>query len=220
MQASADGSFKREATAFRQTDKLSLEPGRYILYATLGCPWAGRALIARSVKKLEDVVDLSLLNVSMGSEGWYWNKTDERSPRSDPADPVQGFSTLRQVYRATNPDYSGKFSVPVLFDKIDKKIACNESSDLLGIFNEWGQGNGSPDLYPAELRDDIDATNEWTYSKVNNGMYAAGFASVQSEYSKHAPGVFEAFQRADDILAKKQFLCGSGEGVLTEADIR
>ena len=191
------------------------EPGRYLLYVALICPWACRTLTARKLKKLENVIEIAVASPKLSPEGWAFGGY----PRAT-ADPILGAAHLHQIYTASDPKVSGRATVPVLFDKQRRVIVNNESADILRMlnsaFDEWG--DPSLDLYPAALRGDIDALNAEIYETLNNGVYRAGFATTQQAYEEAAQGVFERLDALEARLTQSgPYLFGSA---LTETDIR
>src|SRR4051794_4267188 len=162
-----DGSFRRQESRFRDTD---VEPvaGRYHLYVSWACPWAHRTVIARRLKGLEDAIGLSVVDPLRDERGWAFTGGEY-------VDDVNGFAFLGEAYRATDPRFDGRFSVPVLWDKATGRIVNNESSDILRMLDEAFQPLAGTDvvLRPPQLRDDIDALNEELYEQVNNAVYRA-----------------------------------------------
>ena len=190
------------------------EPGRYHLYVSLACPWAHRTLIFRKLKGLEDAVTLSVVHWYMGANGW----TFAEGPGVVP-DSVNGAQFLHQVYTAAEPAYSGRVTVPVLWDKTTGAIVSNESSEIIRMFNSAFDGCGAAagDYYPADLRGEIGALNKRIYDTVNNGVYKAGFATVQAAYEEAIEPLFETLDWLEARLAGHRYLCGER---LTEADWR
>jgi putative glutathione S-transferase len=181
---------------------------------SFACPWAHRVLIYRKLKGLEDMLPLSAVNAYMGSEGW----TFEPGSRVIP-DPINEAKRIYEVYLAADPKYSGRATVPILWDKKQHTIVSNESAEIIRMlnsaFNEIGaQG---PDYYPEALRPEIDAINERVYNTVNNGVYKSGFATTQEAYKEACSAVFESLDWLDAKLATKRYLLGSE---ITEADWR
>ncbi|KAI8629004.1 glutathione S-transferase [Xylariaceae sp. FL1651] len=201
------------------------EKGRYALYLAATCPWAHRTLIVRSLKRLEDVVDLYLLNPNIGPDGWFFDGAHGTLDK----DPLYGFTNLRQLYLKADPDFNGRVTVPVLWDKKTGTLVNNESSEIIRmLYSEFDEFVAQPyreaskpggGLYPAALRADIDAMNEWVYDTVNNGVYKTGFASTQEAYDEHVVPLFRSLDRLEGILAAhgKPFLLGDH---ITEADVR
>lgn len=221
---STGGRFKRPETRYRDrigaagSGAFPAEAGRYHLYVSWACPWAHRALILRALKGLEEVISVSAVHWEMDSEGWRF---DPSVPGAT-ADHVNGFSRLHQVYTRSEADYTGRVTVPVLFDTKAQKIVNNESAELVRILNE--DFNALPatrhperDYYPAGLRDEIDRINAMVYDAVNNGVYKAGFATTQEAYREAFDALFAALDELDARLARQRWLVG---GQLTEADWR
>jgi putative glutathione S-transferase len=219
------GRFLRRETTFRNwitpdgspgptgTGGFKAEPGRYHLYISLACPWAHRTLIFRALKGLEAAISLSVVHWFMGSEGW----TFEAGPGVIP-DP-DGARRLYEVYLRSNPTYSGRVTVPVLWDKQRNEIVSNESSEIIRMLNSAFDGVGaSPgDFYPVELRDTIDHFNGVIYANVNNGVYKTGFATTQGAYEEAVRPLFSTLDDLNARFATHRYLCG---GRLTEADWR
>lgn len=197
------GSFKRRASTFREEDPV-FAPGRYHLYASLACPWAHRTLIFRVLKGLEGAIGLTITDPYMGINGWWFKEPE----------PLYGYRYLHQLYTAARPDFSGRVTVPVLWDRERRTIVNNESADLIRIFNRWGTG---PDFAPAELLPEIDRINELVYENVNNGVYRAGFATKQAAYETAYARLFETLDTLERRLSQQRYLCGDR---LTEADWR
>ncbi|KAI0021270.1 glutathione S-transferase omega-like 2 [Xylariomycetidae sp. FL0641] len=231
------GEFKRQTSAFR--DWISSEPGakyppekgRYHLYISYACPWACRTLIARKLKGLEDYISYSVVHWHMGEKGWRFPTPQDTDAPGDNVvpDPVpghEGYTHLRDIYFAVDPNYSARFTVPVLFDKKTQNIVNNESSEILrmlnSVFNEdLPEEFKKVDLYPENLRAQIDEAGEWTYDKINNGVYKSGFATTQEAYERNVIALFEALDRAEKQLAESKskgpFFFGD---VMTETDVR
>ncbi len=216
------GRFVRQDSAFRNWVTTTGEPGptgeggfkakagRYHLYVSLACPWAHRTLIFRELKGLRAMISVSVVDCMMTENGW------ELPPG---ADPVNGAEYLHQVYTAAQSNYSGRVTVPVLWDRQRRTIVNNESSEIIRMFNSAFDGVGAAegDFYPAALRAEIDAVNEPVYEFVNNGVYKAGFATSQSAYDEAVEALFRALDDLDRRLAGQRYLVGE---VLTEADWR
>lgn len=207
------GHFIRRDSIFRRWvsnepgAEFPAEPGRYHLYVSLGCPWASRTATVRALKGLEQVVGLSIVDPIRDIKGWAFRE----APGATGSDPINGFEYLSEAYHASDPDYDDRYSVPVLWDCATGQIVNNESSEIIvmldGAFNEWAE-HPEVDLYPEDLRAQIDAVNEWVYRDLNNGVYNAGFASSQEAYDEAVGPVFEALDRMDAILAKSRYLVG------------
>ena len=185
------------------------ESGRYHLYVAWNCPWAHRTLLVRALKGLDDAITVSYARPNRSEDGWIY---DSEGPF---ADPLLGVHALHEVYAKDAQPYTGRLTVPVLWDKQNGRIVSNESADIVRMLNTaFDQG---PDLYPAQLAEGIDVHNEAIYAKVNNGVYRAGFASTQKAYESAAWELFEALDRLDALLEERRYLCGD---VFTEADLR
>ena len=190
------------------------EPGRYHLYVSRACPWAHRTLIFRRLKGLEDMISLAAVGSYMGPEGWSFNPEPGVIP-----DEVNGAQYLSEVYLRARPEYRGRFTVPVLWDRQRRTIVNNESSEIIRMFNSAfdAAGANARDFYPAALRQEIDELNAMIYPAVNDGVYRAGFASSQSAYEEAVRALFDALDELDARLAKQRYLCGDR---VTEADWR
>lgn len=190
------------------------EKGRYHLYVSLACPWAHRTLIVRALKGLEDMISLSVVHWHMGDQSWGFQEGEGVIP-----DPVINAEYLHQIYSLAKPDMTGKVTVPVLFDKKEKKIVNNESSEIIRIFNEAFDELGAlpGDFYPTPLRGEIDEINERVYHTLNNGVYKCGFATTQTAYEEAFVPLFETLDFLNEELEAQEFLIGNQ---LTEADIR
>lgn len=214
------GEFVRGAAAFRDwvtADGRSGYPaqaGRYHLYVSLACPWAHRTLILRTLKRLEPVISLSVVDPVMRDEGWEFGTGPGCIP-----DTVNGFRLLREVYTAARPGYSGRVTVPVLWDRERGTIVNNESSEIVRMLNsEFGAFTSvADDYYPPALRAAIDAVNARVYEDVNNGVYRCGFASDQQAYERAFDRLFNALDHLEGVLSRDRFLVGDR---LTEADWR
>lgn len=213
-----EGKFIREDAQFRdwisKDGKFQPEAGRYHLYVCLACPWASRCLMMRKLKGLEEIISLSVVNPVMLEHGW----TFEDGPGVI-ADPIIDADYMHEIYTHVDPTYSGRVTVPVLYDKKTDTIVNNESSDIIRMmntaFDEIGATPG--DYYPADLRDEINDINDYVYDHVNNGVYKAGFATEQQVYEKEAQNVDDALAKLNDRLKHQDYLVGDQ---LTEADIR
>lgn len=224
--SSTGGRFERPQSAFRNwvtadgspgptgTGGFVAERGRYHLYVSLACPWAHRTLIMRRLKGLEDVVSLSVVHWRMRERGW----TFAPGPCVT-GDPVNSAQTLYEVYLAADQRYTGRVTVPVLWDKKRQTIVSNELAEILRMFNNAFDGVGatSGDYYPEQLRADIDALNDRIYRDVNNGVYRAGFATTQEAYEEAVRSLFETLDWLEARLSRSRYLLGDR---LNEADIR
>ena len=221
-----DGHFIRPSSSFRNfvtadgsagptgTGGFPAETGRYHLYISLACPWAHRTLIFRTLKKLDSVVSISNTAPLYGKTGWEFS-----AERGGTGDDVNGKSTLAEIYLLADPRYTGRVSVPVLWDKKRKTIVNNESSEIIRMLNSAFDAftNVRTDYYPAELRGEIDRINDIVYPTINNGVYRAGFATSQDAYEAAARGVFATFDQIETRLAGQRYLAGPQ---ITEADWR
>jgi putative glutathione S-transferase len=217
---SSGGRFVRQESGFRGrvtadgSSGFKAEPGRYHLYVSLACPWAHRTLIFRKLKGLEEVVSVSVVHWHMGAEGWEFREGHGTIP-----DPVLGASRLHRIYSAARAGYTGRVTVPVLWDKQQGSIVNNESSEIIRMFNSAFEAWARPglDFYPEDLRGAIDEINETVYHGVNNGVYKAGFATSQEAYEEAFDALFDTLDALEDRLARQRYLVG---GRLTEADWR
>jgi putative glutathione S-transferase len=190
------------------------QAGRYHLYVSLACPWAHRTVIFRKLKALDDVISLSVVSPDMLKDGWTFNK-DEGST----GDGINGKSKLSEIYLLADPRYSGRVSVPVLWDKQRKTIVNNESSEIIRMLNSAFDGltGVRTDYYPPALRKEIDAVNDLVYPNVNNGVYRAGFATTQGAYEQAFRNLFDTLEEIEQRLSQHRYLVGN---TLTEADWR
>ena len=224
---STGGRFKRSVSAFRNWLTADGAPGpsgeggfaaekdRYHLYVSLACPWAHRTLIVRKLKGLESLIPVSVVNPLMLENGWTF---DSDFPAAT-GDDLYHHDFLYQLYLRADPHYTGRVTVPVLWDKKNQTIVSNESAEIIRMFNTAFDAHGARagDYYPVELRDKIDELNSWIYDNVNNGVYKAGFATSQEAYDDAVGKVFESLERLEQILGQHRYLTGDR---LTEADIR
>jgi putative glutathione S-transferase len=190
------------------------ERGRYHLYVSLACPWAHRTLIFRKLKKLEDVISVSVTEALLGKKGWEFGTEPGAT-----LDTVNGKPTLAEIYVLADPRYSGRASVPVLWDKKQRTIVNNESSEIIRMLNSAFDAftDVRTDYYPAELRSEIDRINELVYSTVNNGVYRAGFATTQAACEEAARALFATLDQIEERLSRQRYLAGRQ---ITEADWR
>jgi putative glutathione S-transferase len=190
------------------------EPGRYHLYVSYACPWASRTLIFRALKRLEGMIGLSVTHWLMGEEGWTFDAGEGVIP-----DTVNGMRTVYQLYTLADGAYSGRATVPALWDKERRTIVNNESSEIIRMLNSAFDGVGAApgDYYPAPLRAEIDAINARVYDTVNNGVYKAGFATTQAAYEAAVGPLFQSLDWLEARLAGQRFLIGNQP---TEADWR
>lgn len=207
----ADSSVDKSAAA-----EFKAEPDRYHLYVSLACPWAHRTLIFRKLKKLEDIISVSVVHPDLGWQGWRF-EADERFGEIN--DQINHFDFMYQVYTKADPDYTGVVTVPVLWDRQRETIVNNESSEIIRMFNSaFNDLTGDmADYYPQALRTEIDNINELVYANVNNGVYRCGFASSQQAYEKAFDNLFAALDKLELRLEQQRYLAGN---ILTEADWR
>lgn len=223
---STGGKFVRSQSQFRNwitkdgiagpsgKEGFKAESGRYHLYISLACPWASRTLMMRKLKDLEDHISLSVVNPYMLENGWTFEEYDGVIP-----DPLFESQYLYQLYLQADPNYSGRVTVPVLWDKKNQTIVSNESADIIRMFNTAFNditGN-TDDYYPESLQEAIDDINAIVYDNVNNGVYKTGFATEQSVYEKELNSLFAELNRLEELLASQEWLVGNQ---MTEADIR
>jgi putative glutathione S-transferase len=221
-----DGHFIRPQTRFRNfvtpdgsagksgAPGFAAERGRYHLYVSLACPWAHRTLIFRKLKKLDDVISVSVTEPLYGKTGWEFGTTPGATP-----DQVNGKRTLAEIYLLADPHYSGRVSVPVLWDKKRHTIVNNESAEIIRMLNSAFDAFTAEraDYYPPPLRTEIDRINDIIYPNLNNGVYCAGFATSQEAYEAAARDVFATLDRLEDLLSRQRYLAGRQ---ITEADWR
>ncbi len=220
------GAFVRERAGFRSWITPDGEPGptgdggfkaeagRYHLYVALACPWANRALIFRKLKQLEDIISVSTVHPDMLNDGWTFDRLG-----SAQGDDLFNYDFMHQIYTRADPTYTGRVTVPVLWDKKTNTIVNNESADIIRIFNSaFNHITGNElDFYPAQLQDSINELNGVIYEAVNNGVYRAGFATTQEAYEEAFNALFKTLDDIEKRLAKHRYLTGSQ---LTEADWR
>jgi len=219
-QIDEDGAFVRRPTSFHgvcspdEDAEFPAEPGRYHLYVSYACPWAHRTLIFRKLKGLEDMIPVSVVHWYMAENGWTFADGDGVI-----SDPIHDADYMYQVYQAADASYTGRVTVPVLWDKEKQTIVSNESADIIRMFNsafdEIGATEG--DFYPEPLREEIDEINARVYSTVNNGVYKAGFATSQEAYEEAVEPLFESLEWLDGRLSTQRYLLGDR---ITEADWR
>ena len=221
-----DGRFNRPTTKFRNwvtpdgspgpsgDGGFAAQAGRYHLYVSLACPWAHRAIIYRRLKGLENAISMSVTSWHMGEQGWTFD-TGEGST----GDAINGAQKLQEIYLRAEPKYTGRVSVPALWDKQRNTIVSNESSEIIRMLNSAFDAltNVRADFYPAELRPAIDRVNELVYPNVNNGVYRSGFATTQAAYEEAFRNVFGALDDIETILSRQRYVAADR---LTEADWR
>jgi len=222
----AKGGFVRQISSFRHwitpdgrpgptgEGGFAAEAGRYHLYVALTCPWASRTLIGRKLKKLDEVISVTVAEPMMTPQGWRFGDFPGAG-----ADTLNGAVHVHELYTLADPHFTGRATVPVLWDKKRRTIVSNESADILRMLNS-GFGplaDASLDLYPADLAEEIDALNERLYARLNNGVYRAGFATTQVAYEEAFHEVFAMLEELEARLADRRYLLGDR---LTETDIR
>ncbi len=213
--AKTGGQFVRERSRFRRwvtaddRGEFPAQPGRYHLYVSYACPWAHRTLIFRKLKKLEDVIGFSAVDPWMRADGWEFAAED----------PLTGKHYLRDLYLLADPHYSGRVTVPVLWDKHTRTIVSNESAEIIRMLNRAFDAYTEvrSDYYPEDRRDEIDAINDFVYSEINNGVYRCGFATRQEVYEENFDRLFAALDDIEARLGRQRYLIGDR---LTEADWR
>ncbi|MDT8449162.1 MAG: glutathione S-transferase family protein [Wenzhouxiangellaceae bacterium] len=223
---STGGRFKRQESAFRSwitadgspgpsgEGGFEAEPDRYHMYVAYACPWASRALVFRKLKGLERLLPISVVNPLMKENGWTFEPGYKVVP-----DPIHGARYLYEVYTAADPEYTGRVTVPTIWDKKKNTIVNNESAEIIRMLNSAFDDVGAKpgDYYPEDLRERIDEINEVVYHKVNNGVYKAGFATAQEAYEEAVIPLFETLDWLERILSENRYLCGPR---VTEADWR
>lgn len=223
---SGSGKFVRQESRFRDwitadgkpgpnsSRSFKAEPGRYHLYVSYACPWAHRTLIFRALKKLQPIVSVDVVHHLLGKDGWTFLAEDGAT-----GDRLHGLRFLRDIYVKADPSYSGRVTVPVLWDKQEQTIVSNESAEIIRMlnsaFDEWG--DAALDFYPAPLRTEIDRLNGIIYPAINNGVYRAGFATSQQAYEEAFADLFGALDGLERLLSDQRYLAGPR---LTEADWR
>ncbi len=220
-ETNARGTFVRQEYSIRDritadgSSGFPAEPGRYHLYVSLACPWAHRAVIVRRLLGLEDVISMSVVDPIRDERGWAFRDGPGYS-----VDPVNGFAFLSEAYLATDPNYTGRYTVPCLWDRVTRRLVSNNFPDITIDFETQFtacQRRDAPDLYPKRLRGEIDEINALVYSDVNNGVYRAGFATTQQAYEAAFDALFARLDWLDARLATRRFLLGDQIG---EADVR
>jgi putative glutathione S-transferase len=224
--AASGGRFERQASKFRNwvtpdgdsgpsgQGGFKAEPGRYHLYVSLACPWAHRTIIFRKLKKLEDAISLSVVSYHMGNEGWTFDESTGST-----GDAVNRARRLSEIYVLADAKFTGRVTVPVLWDKQRRTIVNNESAEIIRMLNSAFDALTpvKTDFHPAALRDEIDAINELTYKAINNGVYRSGFATTQAAYEEAFNELFAALDEIEVRLSRQRYLVGNR---LTEADWR
>lgn len=207
-----EGEFKRQEDSFRDwvtADGTSGYPaarGRYHLYVSWACPWAHRTIIVRKLKHLEAVIGMTVVDPIRDDRGWAFRDGPGHS-----TDPINGFTFLSEAYQATDPTYQGRVTVPVLWDKETKRIVSNSDDDIMRMFNSAFNGltDSTLDLFPEELRKEIDRLNAFIYENVNDGVYRAGFSTSQKVYENAVRSLFEALDMLESRLSTQRYLFGN-----------
>lgn len=216
--ADRKGRFVRSQTSFRDwvkadgSPKFSPEKDRYHLYISWACPWACRTAVIRKLKKLENIIPLSVVDYLMGEDGWAFSNREGTIP-----DTLNHAKLLRELYLKAKSDYTGRVTVPVLWDKKHQTIVNNESLEVMRMLDTEFDAFADPSVtfYPESLRPKIDETIQKIYQPINNGVYRAGFATSQEAYEEAVTELFDALDHWESVLANQRYLCGD---VLTEAD--
>src|SRR3984893_17427398 len=231
---SESGEFQRQEDAFREwisndgSTPYPAAPGRYHLYVSLACPWASRTIIFRKLKGLEDVIGLTIVDPFRDEKGWAFRDPELSKPGSDlkkldnfeSTDPINGFRYLSEAYKATDPKFDGRVTVPVLWDKQTKKIVNNCEDDICpmfnSVFNEFAK-NKDVDLFPKEIKAEHNKLCDFLYDNINNGVYRAGFATHKKPYERACKRLFDALDEMDRRLTSSRYLFGKR---IVEADWR
>ncbi|KAG7959301.1 hypothetical protein I3843_10G062800 [Carya illinoinensis] len=229
---SDSGAFKRTASTFRNfisqdpKSQFPAEFGRYHLYISYACPWACRCLAYLKMKGLDKAIGFTSVKPKWERTketdehmGWAFPASKTEEPGAEP-DPLNGAKSIRELYELASKSYTGKYTVPVLWDKKLKTIVNNESSEIIRMFNSEFNDiaeNAALDLYPPHLQAQIDETNEWIYHGINNGVYKCGFARKQGPYDEAVKQLYEALDKCEEILGTQRYICGNS---VCEADIR
>jgi glutathionyl-hydroquinone reductase len=208
---SDEGEFERQEDEFRDwlsndaSTRFPAVSGRYHLYVSLACPWASRTLIVRNLKGLHDAIGVTVADPVRDERGWSFREGPGHS-----TDPVNGFRFLSEAYKITKPDFDGRVTVPVLWDKSERRIVNNSEDDICRMFNDvFGElAKGTVDLFPKEISDDQARLSQFIYDNVNNGVYKAGFATKQESYERACRALFVALDELESRLAKSKYLFG------------
>jgi len=220
VKTKSGGQFVRATTSFRNTitangsSGFKAEPNRYHLYVSYACPWASRTIIFRKLKKLEDIISMSVVSPINIHNGWTFEKYPDSTD-----DPINHAEYLYQIYSKADPNYTGRVSVPVLWDKQQNTIVNNESAEIIRMLNSEFNAftDVDDDYYPTELREEIDAINDEVYKGINNGVYKVGFATKQSTYEAAYDALFDSLDNIEQRLSHQEFLVND---YITEADWR
>ena len=207
-----EGAFTRQNDAFRDwvsengRSEYPAETGRYHLFVSWACPWAHRTIIMRTLKHLEDVIGMTVLDPLRDDRGWAF-----QDGQGDSGDSVTGFTFLSEVYQATDPTYQGRVTVPVLWDRKTSRIVSNSDDDIMRMFNSEFNGltDSRLDFFPEGLKQEIELLNEFIYENINDGVYRAGFATSQSIYEQAVRSLFAALDSLETRLSTQRYLFGS-----------
>ncbi|KAI8000056.1 Glutathionyl-hydroquinone reductase YqjG [Camellia lanceoleosa] len=229
---SESGAFLRTPSTFRNfisrdpNSTFPAEAGRYHLYISYACPWACRCLAYLNIKGLDKAISFTCVKPKWERTkdtdehiGWVFPASETEEPGAEP-DHLNGAKSIRELYELASTNYSGKYTVPVLWDKKLKTIVSNESAEIIRMFNtEFNDiaENAALDLYPPHLQAQINEINDWIYDGINNGVYKCGFAKKQGPYEEAMKKLYEALDKCEEILGKQRYLCGN---TVSEADIR
>ena len=222
----SQGTFEREAAQLRNwitvdgragssgASGFKAAPKRYHLYVSHACPWAHRTMIFRKLKQLEDIISVSLVSPDMLDQGWFFNNENDES-----GDHLFGYKYLHQVYTRNKKDYTGRVTVPLLWDKQNNCVVSNESSEIIRMFNSAFNHitNDHENFFPKEKQAAIEEINTLVYNNINNGVYRCGFATTQAAYAEAYKDLFSALDKVENILSKQRYLIGA---TITEADWR
>jgi len=227
-----DGEYKRKDSQFRNwitvdgsagisgETGFKAEPDRYHLYVSLACPWAHRTLIFRTLKDLEDLITVSVVHPDMLDKGWSFEHDEQsNADYGTTGDTLYQSDLLRERYFECDPKYQGNITVPVLWDKQQKRIVNNESAEIIRMLNSAFNNltENHDDYYPADLREEIDSVNDLVYNNINNGVYKTGFATTQQAYEINCQKLFDALDQIEALLTTQHYLVGKQ---ITEADWR
>jgi putative glutathione S-transferase len=228
------GEFKRQEDAFREwissdgSTKYSASKDRFHLYVSLACPWASRTVIVRKLKGLEQIIGLTIVDPFRNEKGWAFRDPERIRPGAslddldvfESTDPINGFRYLSEAYKATDPDYAARVTVPVLWDTETKRIVNNCEDDICRMFNDVFNdfaSNKGVDLFPRDIEADHSKLSNFVYENINNGVYRAGFATRQRPYDRACHRLFEALDELEQRLSKSRYLFGDR---IVEADLR
>lgn len=212
QEQTTDGAFERQPDEFRDwvsndgSTPYPVAAGRYHLYVSLACPWAHRTLIVRHLKRLEPIIGVTVVDPVRDEKGWAFRDGPGHS-----RDPINGFEYLSEAYTATSPGFKGRWTVPVLWDTVTRRIVNNSEDDICRMFNDRfaAPGDAVPDLFPAPLASEQEKLSATVYDHVNNGVYKAGFATTQKAYERAVRTLFATLDELEQRLANRRYLLGS-----------